>query len=116
MDFELDSPQGPGEDQASPESTTKGGESAETPVATATPEATGEALSKAQVLNKTLGFEIEEFDTGKAHERLADDFEEQMLQYENTLKEIKEGEIARLQEEAGGAFPADGRKPSGDAS
>ncbi len=26
------------------------------------------------------------------------------------------GEIARLQEEAGGAFPADGRKPSGDAS
>jgi len=95
MDFELDSPQGPGEDQASPESTTKGGESAETPVATATPEATGEALSKAQVLNKTLGFEIEEFDTGKAHERLADDFEEQMLQYENTLKEIKEGEIVK---------------------
>ncbi len=93
MDFEHDTPQGPGDDQASPESTQRGGESEmSAPTATAVAEA---GPSKALILNKSLGLVLEALEEGAARERRAEDFEEQMLLYEETLQDVKEGEIVK---------------------
>jgi len=92
MTFEQDPPQVPETPPAAEESTKKGGEFEQAPV-----ETTGAAAapSKAQVLNRTLGIPTEDASVGKEERRRAEDFEEMMLQYENTLKEIKEGEIVK---------------------
>ncbi|MBM4117378.1 30S ribosomal protein S1 [bacterium] len=87
MDFTHSTPTGPGEHQASSEISKKGGES---DTASA-----GEATRKDRRLNARLGLEVEELGVGKSAIRREVSFEEQMLQYEQTLKEIKEGEIVR---------------------
>ena len=88
MDFEQTTPQGPGETQASSEMTLKGGESESTSGAATAPR-------KDRLLNQRLGLEVEELGTGEGGIRRDVSFEEQMLQYEQTLKEIKEGEIVK---------------------
>ncbi len=90
MSFEHETPLGPGEDQVSSEIPAKGGESDTTSAVAATL-----ATPKEKMLNKRLGLELEALELGVAEVGRADDFEEQMLQYEATLKEIKEGEIVK---------------------
>ena len=90
MDFENETPQGPGDDQASSEIPAKGGESEST-----TSAATAAAPRKDQLLNQRLGLEVEALELAADEATRAETFEEQMLQYEQTLKEIKEGEIVK---------------------
>ncbi len=87
MDSTHSTPTGPGEHQASSESTRKGGES---DIASA-----GTATRKDRQLNQRLGLEVEELASGRTDIHHEVSFEDQMLQYEATLKEIKEGEIVR---------------------
>ena len=86
MDFQHDTAQGPGDDQVSSEIPAMGGESES---------ASTTAPRKDQLLNLRLGLELEDLNIGADEVRRAENFEEQMLQYEQTLKEIKEGEIVK---------------------
>jgi small subunit ribosomal protein S1 len=93
MDFETTPPTETGENQVSEDSRREGGEPEATPTQTAT---AGEvSSSKAMKLNERLGLEVETLETGERPVEQDENFEQMMLQYEATLKIIKEGEIVK---------------------
>ncbi len=93
MDFETTPPTETGENQVSEDSRREGGEPEATPTQTAT---AGEvSTSKAMKLNERLGLEVETLETGERPAEQDENFEAMMLQYEATLKIIKEGEIVK---------------------
>ena len=93
MDFETTPPTETGENQVSEDSRREGGEPEATPTQTAT---AGEvSSSKAMKLNERLGLEVETLETGDRPVEQDENFEQMMLQYEATLKIIKEGEIVK---------------------
>ncbi len=93
MDFETTPPAETGESQVSEDSRREGGEPEATPTQTA---AAGDiSSSKAMKLNERLGLEVETLETGERPAEQDENFEQMMLQYEATLKIIKEGEIVK---------------------
>jgi small subunit ribosomal protein S1 len=94
MNTEQETPQGPDDDQVSSKSTNGGGESENSPVTT-TGNSAGAAMTKAQILNVSLGLQVEDFDAGEDKRRSAEEFEAQMLEYSETMKSVKENEIVK---------------------
>jgi len=93
MDFEMETPPETGESQVSEETRQGGGESEAAPTHAAP--AGGESSSKALKLNERLGLEVESLELSEDQASQHENFEQMMLDYEATLKVIKEGEIVR---------------------
>ncbi len=93
MDFETTPPAETGENQVSEEIRQEGGEPEAAPTPTAT--AGDASTSKAMKLNERLGLEVETLETEEGDEAKDENFEKMMLDYEATLKVIKEGEIVK---------------------
>jgi len=93
MDFETTPPAETGEDQVSEESRREGGEQENAPSQSAP---AGDAIaSKAMKLNERLGLEVETLESDELKDDQNENFEKMMLDYEATLKVIKEGEIVK---------------------
>ena len=91
MDFETTPPAETGENQVSEEISQGGGEHEVAPSQSAP---AGDAVtSKAMKLNERLGLQVETLETEAEMENRGEDFEKMMLEYEATLKIVKEGEI-----------------------
>ena len=91
MDFESNTPAETGMDPISEKSAQEGGDKDSASIETAT--AGSNIDSKALKLNERLGFEIESLEIGEDAKQDPDNFEKMMLEYESTLKDIKEGQI-----------------------